>query len=128
MNKTKHLRSFGLIVGGIFALLGVWPMVWHGQPVRLWSLLLGGLLMALGLVWPQSLTQVYRLWMRLGEVLGWLNTRLILGALFYLMFTPMGLYMRLRGKDPMRRTLAPEAESYRVVRQPRPAAHMRHQF
>ena len=51
-----------------------------------------------------------------------------LGALFYLLFTPLGVYMHLRGKDPMRRTWAPEAESYRVVRQPRPAAHMRHQF
>jgi hypothetical protein len=84
--------------------------------------------MILGLAWPGSLTQIYRLWMQVGEVLGWINTRLILGALFYLLFTPMGLYMRLRGKDPMRRTLVPEAESYRVVRQPRPASHMRHQF
>jgi hypothetical protein len=128
MSDTKHLRSFGGIVGGIFALLGVWPVVWRGQPFRLWSLLLGGLLMALGLVWPRSLTPVYRCWMRVGEVLGWINTHLILGAIFYLLFTPMGLYMRLRGKDPMRRTLAPEAESYRVVRQPRPAAHMWQQF
>jgi Saxitoxin biosynthesis operon protein SxtJ len=128
MSEAKHLRSFGLIVGGIFAMLGVWPAVWRGQPLRLWLCLLGGLLMVLALVWPRSLTQVYRLWMRVGEVLGWINTRLILGALFYLLFTPMGLYMRLRGKDPMRRTWAPEAESYRVVRQPRPASHMRHQF
>jgi hypothetical protein len=66
--------------------------------------------------------------MRLGEVLGWINTRVILGAIFFLLFTPLGLYMRLRGKDPMRRTLAPEAESYRVVRQPRSSSHMRHQF
>jgi hypothetical protein len=84
--------------------------------------------MALALAWPRSLTQVYRFWMSVGEVLGWINTRLILSVLFYLLFTPMGLFMRLRGKDPMRRTLTPEAESYRVVRQPRPAAHMRHQF
>jgi hypothetical protein len=84
--------------------------------------------MALALAWPQSLTQVYRFWMAVGEILGWINTRLILGALFYLLFTPLGLYMRLRGQDPMRRTLTPEAESYRVVRQPRPASHMRHQF
>jgi hypothetical protein len=128
MSDTKQLRSFGGLVGGIFALIGVWPAVWRGQPLRLWSLILGGILIGLGLAWPRSLTYVYRLWMRVGEVLGWINTRLILGAIFYLLFTPLGLYMRLRGKDPMRRTLAPEAESYRVVRQPRPAAHMRHQF
>ena len=128
MNDTKHLRSFGLMVGSIFALIGVWPAVWRGQPLRLWSLILGGVLMALALVWPRSLTKVYRLWMTVGEVLGWINTRLILGVLFYLVFTPMGWCMRLRGKDPMQRTVAPEVESYRVVRQPRPSSHMRHQF
>jgi hypothetical protein len=128
MSETKHLRSFGLMVGGICALLGVWPAVWRGQPLRLWSLILGGILIALALVWPRSLTHVYRLWMTVGEVLGWINTRIILSVLFYLLFTPLGLCMRLRGKDPMRRRLAPEAESYRVVRQPRPSSHMRHQF
>jgi len=128
MRDTKQLRSFGLIVGGIFALIGIWPIMWRGQPPRLWSLILGGLLMGLALIWPRSLTQVYRLWMTVGEVLGWLNTRIILGVLFYTLFTPMGLFMRLRGKDPMRRTLAPEVESYRVVRQPRSSAHMMHQF
>ena len=128
MNNTKHLRSFGLMVGGIFALIGIWPALWRGQPLRLWSLLLGGLLMGLALIWPRSLTQVYRFWMTVGEVLGWINTRIILGVIFYVLFTPMGLLMRLRGKDPMRRTLTPEAESYRVVRQPRPSSHMMHQF
>jgi len=128
MRDTKPLRSFGLMVGSTFALIGVWPAVWRGQHLRLWSLVLGGVLIALALVWPRSLTQVYRLWMTVGEVLGWINTRIILGVLFYLVFTPLGWCMRLRGKDPMQRMLAPEAESYRVVRQPRPSSHMRHQF
>jgi len=116
------------MVGGIFAVIGVWPALWHGQPFRLWSLLLGGVLIVLALAWPRSLAHVYRLWMTVGEVLGWINTRLILGVVFYGLFTPMGLLMRLRGQDPMRRTLTPEVDTYRVVRQPRPASHMRHQF
>ena len=128
MRETKQLRSFGLMVGSIFALIGVWPTVWRGQSPRLWGLILGSSLIVLALAWPRSLTHVYRLWMRVGEVLGWINTHLILGGIFYLLFTPLGVCMRLRGKDPMRRTLVPEAESYRVVRQPRPASHMTHQF
>ena len=82
MGDTKQVRSFGLIVGGIFALIGVWPAVWRGQPLRLWSLILGGVLLTLALVWARSLTHVYHLWMTVGEVLGWINTRIILGALF----------------------------------------------
>ena len=53
---------------------------------------------------------------------------IVVTLLFYGIFTPLGLCMRLRGQDPMRRTLAPEVDTYRVVRQPRPATHMRHQF
>src|SRR5262249_14397449 len=128
MQQTKQLRSFGLIVGGIFAFIGVWPALWRGQPLRLWSLMLGGALIALALVWPRSLAQVYRLGMALGGFLGWIIPRLILGILFYGIFTPIGLFMRWRGQDPMRRTLAPEVDTYRVVRQPRPASHMQHQF
>src|SRR4029453_11653872 len=96
MSETKHLRSFGLMVGGIFALIGVWPVVWRGQPLRLWSLILGGILLVLALAWPMSLPQIYRLWMSVGEVLGGINTHIILGAIFYLLFTPLGIYMRLR--------------------------------
>jgi len=128
MHTTQQLRSFGLIVGGIFAVIGVWPVVWRDQPPRLWGLVLGGGLIVLALVLPRSLAQVYRLWMKVGEVLGWVNTRILLGMLFYGLFTPLGLLMRFRGKDPMHRTLAPEAATYRVVRQPRPTSHMRHQF
>lgn len=127
-SRVKQLRSFGLIVGGIFVLIGVWPLLWHAQSLRLWSLLLGGVLVLLALFWPGSLTQVYRLWMALGEILGRVNSTILLSVLFYGMFTPMGLVMRLLGKDPMRRTITSEVDSYRVLRQARPASHMTHQF
>ena len=125
MSESKRLRSFGLSVGTIFAFIGVWPAVWRGQPLHLWSLMLGGMFIVLALALPGSLTHVYRLWMTVGEIVGWLTTRLILGVLCSLLFTLIGLCRRLRGKDPMRRTWSPEAESYRVVRQPRPTSHMR---
>jgi hypothetical protein len=101
-------------------------VAWSVSPAV--GLILGSILIVLALARSRSLTHVYRLWMRVGEILGWINTRLILGGIFYLLFTPLGVCMRLRGKDPMRRTLVPEAASYRVVRQPRPSSHMTHQF
>jgi hypothetical protein len=66
--------------------------------------------------------------MTLGEGLGWINTRVILGVVFYGLFTPVGLLMRLRGKDPMRRNWEPDTDTYRVTRQPRHGAHMIRQF
>jgi hypothetical protein len=60
MRETKPLRSFGLIVGGIFVIMGVWPWLWGIPSLRLWSFILGGILIVLALAWPRSLAQVYR--------------------------------------------------------------------
>jgi hypothetical protein len=126
--ELKQLRSFGLLVGGIFAVLGLWPAVVRGAEVRLWGIVVAVLLMVPALVHPRSLRLSYRLWMALGQGLGWLNTRIILGLVFYGLFTPIGWVMRLRGKDAMQRCFEPDATTYRVVRQPRPSSHMTRQF
>ena len=84
--KSK-LRSFGLIVGGIFLLIAFWPYLRRGHDVRLWATVLGGSLVLLGIVAPSLLRHPYRAWMALAYVLGWINTRLILGVVYYLVFT-----------------------------------------
>jgi hypothetical protein len=66
--------------------------------------------------------------MVIGEALGWINTRIILGTLFYTLVTATGLIMRLSGRDPMNRRLDPQADSYRRTREPRSSSHMKHQF
>ena len=124
----KTLRQFGLMVGGIFLLIGLWPFVWRQEPVRIWAVVPGSLLAVAGLMMPGVLRQVYKGWMLVGHVMGWLNTRIILGILFYGIVTPMGLVMKLTGRDPMRREFEPEAQTYRVIRQPRPASHMKNMF
>jgi polyferredoxin len=125
----KQLRAFGLLVGGIFLLIGLWPTMLYREDPRLWALAIAGLLLIPALVLPRSLGPVYRGWMAIGHVLGWINTRIILGLVFYGLFTPMGVVRRLvLGKDAMRRKFEPDAETYRIVRSPRSAAHLRHQF
>ena len=123
----QQLRSFGLLVGGIFGLIGVWPLVWRHQSPRLWAVALAVLLIVPGLVAPRILAPAYRLWMKLAEVLAWINTRILLGVVFFGVVTPIGLVMRLLGRDPLRRQLEPNGE-YRIRRVPRPAAHMLRQF
>lgn len=124
----RTLRQFGLMVGGVFLLIGLWPFVWRQEAVRIWAVVPGSLLAIAGLVVPSLLKQVYQGWMRVGHVMGWVNTRIILGVLFYGVVTPMGLVMKLTGRDPMRRGYEPDAHTYRVIRQPRPASHMKNMF
>jgi ABC-type uncharacterized transport system permease subunit len=84
--------------------------------------------MVLGAMAPQILKQVHGGWMKVGHVLGAINTKIILGIIYYLLITPMGLVMRLMGKDPMHRALTQGTDTYRIVRAPRPRHHMRNQF
>jgi hypothetical protein len=123
----KRLRSFGLLVGGVFLGIGLWPLV-HGLPYRVWAVVVAVVLLVPAVVWPRPLAPLFKGWMFIGLVLGWINTRIILGLIFYLMVTPIGLVMRLLGKDPMTRGFDPEAGTYRVKKEERSAKHMERQF
>jgi len=125
---TKQLRSFGLLVGGIFAAIGVWPLLVHRAELRWWSLIIAALLILPAAIYPNSLFWPYKGWMMLGHVMGWINTRIILGVIFYGVVTPIGIFRRWLRKDPMGRRLRPDLDSYRVVRKPRPASHLNRQY
>jgi len=122
------LKRFAFLVGGAFAVVGAWPLVFPGRPQRLWAYAIAGFLILLGMVRPQALLPVYRGWMALGRVLSWINTRLLLGFLFYGVLTPMGILRRIFKGDFLHCRLQPEADTYRSLRQPRPGTHMDRQF
>lgn len=124
----KQLRSFGLLVGAIFAVISLWPVVWHGETLRIWAIIVAGVLAVPAVIMPKSLKLIYRGWMAIGDVLGWINTRIILGIVFYGVVTPIGTFRRWRGYDPMRRGWDAQAETYRVLRESRDANHMLRQF
>jgi hypothetical protein len=124
----KQLRSFGLLVGGVFSVIGVWPILFRAEPMRLWAVGAGTLLIVLGAVLPAVLAPIYKAWMWVGHVLGWINTRILLGIVFYGLVTPTGILFRLMGKPSMREAFAQNSSTYRVVRNPRPRGHMKYQF
>jgi len=125
---ARPLRKFGLLVGSIFCAIGLWPMLVHGAGPRRWALVIGGLLVIAALIAPRALSPVHRGWMAAADVLGWINTRILLGIVFYGLITPVGMIRRLIAEDPMRRRLEPGAETYRVPKPERPGAHMTRQF
>jgi hypothetical protein len=125
---NKQLRSFGLTLGGIFSVIGLWPVLFHNEHPRWWAMLLAGSLIVPALVFPRSLAWFHGRWMALGHILGWINTRIILGVVFYLVVTPTGMIRRLLGKDPMGKVIRSDLNSYRIIRKPRPASHLRRQY
>ncbi len=97
-------RNFGLIVGGVFTLLGVWWLYREKFPtVSRVTLTLGLTLMVLGLIFPRLLVYPNRAWMMLAEVLAFISTRIILGLVFFLIVTPIGVVKRVSGWDPLKR-------------------------
>ncbi len=126
--ERRELRQFGFLIGSILVLIGLWLTISQGVGILSVVIGLGASLIVLGWLHPPALRYVYRGWMAVGHVLGSINTRIILGLVFYGLITPMGLAMRVMGKDFMRRSSQPEAASYRVPRAARPASHLRRQF
>lgn len=118
---TRQLREFGLVVGGLILLLFSWLLpALHGHPPAIWPIWLGLPLVLLGLIAPRSLRQPYRAWMALGHALGWVNGRIVLGLVYWLVLQPIALVMRLCGHDPLRRRWDAQASTYREVRLSRP--------
>lgn len=126
---TATLRKFGLVVGGVFVLIGFLFLWRHPNrtPYFAWP---GGVLMFAGAVLPRALKWVYVAWMSLAFVLGFVMAHIILAVLFYLMITPIGLIARLIGKDFLRLKLYRAAASYWIPRErkSRPPAEYERQF
>ena len=115
----KRLRHFGLLVGGIFVLIGLWQLYREDhETVRVILLSLGGVLMGFGLLAPLHLGRVYAVWMKFAFLLGWVNSRILLSIIFFLIFTPVGIVSRILGRDALDRRIDRETESYWVERSP----------
>lgn len=111
----EELRKFGLLTGGLIAgLFGLAFPFLFARPYPVWPWIIGGVLLAWALALPASLASIYKYWMRFAHILGWVNTRIILGFIFFLLITPIGLLMRLFARDPMARKFDTKATSYRV--------------
>lgn len=107
----KELRSFGLTVGGVFALIGL-LLCWKGRGAGPALFLTGAGLLIAGFAIPSVLKPVQKAWMTLALAMGWVMTRVILSIVFYLVLTPLGLLVKLSAKDLLDLKLEPDAKSY----------------
>lgn len=110
----KGYRNFGLmfggIVGGLFGIVFPWVFEFS-YPSWPWIIL--AVFTCWSLVAPESLSVFYQLWMRFGLILNAIMSRIILGVVFYIVVLPIGLFVRLGGRDPMNRKLDDRVKSYR---------------
>ena len=96
--KISSNRSFGIVFFIVFLLIALYPLT-YSQDIRNWSVIISIIFLVLGLFNSKILTPLNRLWFKFGIFLGKIISPIIMGIIFFLVVTPIGLLMRLLGKD-----------------------------
>lgn len=110
-------RSFGWTFTGFFFLAGLYGL-WKGGPALPWLLALAALTAIVTLTRDSWFAPLNRAWMKFGELMGRVVSPIVLGVIFFAVFTPVGLVMRAFGRDAMCRKFDANAPSYWVKRDP----------
>lgn len=131
VSLRSEQRKFGLVMAGAFLVLGVIRWALHGFAGFPWLLAsVAAVFLVIGLLVPGVLRPVLAAWLRLALGINWVMTRVILTLAFYGLITPVGIAIRLAGKDPLKREWKPEAASYweDAEEQPHELERYRNQF
>ena len=123
--KISSNRSFGIVFFIIFLLIALYPLT-YSQDIRIWSVIISIIFLVLGLFNSKILTPLNKLWFKFGIFLGKIISPLIMGIIFFLVVTPIGLIMRLFGKDVLNLKYN-KSQSYRIEKNG-PKSKMKNQF
>jgi hypothetical protein len=117
--QGSSARSFGFVMAAFFALVALFPLL-HGllSSIRWWALVVAAAFLALALLWTAPLRPLNRAWLKLGLLLSKIVSPIVMMVLFYATVTPIGVLMRLSGKDPLRLRRDATATSYWIPREP----------
>ena len=96
--KISSNRSFGVVFFIVFLLIAIYPLL-KGNELRIWSLIISFSFLGLGLINSKLLTPLNKLWFKFGLLLGKFISPLIMGIIFFVVVTPIGIIMRLLKKD-----------------------------
>ena len=117
MNKIKisSNRNFGLVFFIVFLIVSTWPLTYE-EPIRIWSAIISLIFLILGLMNSKLLTPLNQLWFKFGIILGAIVAPIVMGVVFFLVVTPIGLTMRIIGKDLLGKKYDKKKETYWIKR------------
>ena len=98
MDKISSNRSFGILFCIVFAIIAAWPIL-KGDPLRIWPIPISLTFLVLGLLNSKLLSPLNFVWVKFGELLGRIVAPIVMAVIYFLIVTPIGLFMRIIGKD-----------------------------
>ena len=113
---TATARKSALAVAGVLLAIATWNFYKERPSLYVPLGAAGGLLMLIGIAVPPAARAFHTGWMQFAAVLGWINSRIILSAMFFLVLAPIGFITRLFGRNPLNRR-GPEQETYWIKRE-----------
>ena len=123
--KTSSNKSFGIVFFIVFLIVAIYPLI-NNADLRIWSLIISIIFLILGLINSKFLTPLNILWFKFGLLLGRLISPIIMGIIFFFVVTPIGLILRIFGKDVLN-LKKNNAKSY-WIKKNGPISKMKNQF
>jgi nitrate reductase NapE component len=112
MKKKKNTnRSFGILFFIVFSIISIWPILSGGE-LRLWSFIVAIIFLIMGITKSRFLTPLNIAWIKFGELLGVIISPLIMGLVYFLVVLPIGILMRVLGKDLLSLKFNKNIETY----------------
>ena len=98
MKNKENNKSFGILFFIVFLLIALWPIK-DSESIRVWSMIISLLFLMLGIINSKFLTPLKKGWIKLGEILGKFIAPIVMGFIYFVVITPIGILLRLFGKD-----------------------------
>ena len=98
MRKNENNKSFGILFFIVFLIIAIWPVL-SSEAVRIWAAVISVVFLILGIINSKILTPLKKGWIKLGEILGRVIAPIVMGFIYFIIITPIGILMRLIGKD-----------------------------
>jgi hypothetical protein len=121
MQQTEKLpseRSFGFLFAGVFLLLALWPWAVHGKAPVTWALCVAAVFFACALIRPRLLYSLNWLWYRFGLLLHAVANPILMALIYFGAVVPIGMLMRMKGRDLLRLKRNPGSNTYWIPRVP----------
>ena len=123
--KIGSNRSFGIVFFTVFLIIATYPLINNGE-IRIWSLILSLVFLILGLLNSKILYPLNKIWFKFGLLLGKIVSPLVMVIIFFLVVTPIGLFMRILNKDLLNLKFN-KSKSYWIEKN-EPKSKMKNQF